>query len=41
MLQQWTYQAMVHELIGIDNNRVDLRGAPGKTRVNKWSHMHC
>jgi vacuolar protein sorting-associated protein 45 len=24
LLQQWTYQAMVHELIGIDNNRVDL-----------------
>lgn len=24
LLQQWTYQAMVHELIGIENNRVDL-----------------
>ncbi len=24
LLNQWTYQAMVHELMGIDNNRVDL-----------------
>ena len=29
LLNQWTYQAMVHELIGISNNRVDLRGRPG------------
>ena len=29
LLSQWTYQAMVHELIGISNNRVDLRGRPG------------
>ena len=29
LLNQWTYQAMVHELLGIDNNRVDLRGKPG------------
>jgi len=28
LLNQWTYQAMVHELVGINNNRVDLRGAP-------------
>ena len=28
LLNQWTYQAMVHELIGICNNRVDLRGRP-------------
>lgn len=26
---QWTYQAMVHELIGIKNNRVSLRDVPG------------
>ncbi|KAG2611537.1 vacuolar protein sorting-associated protein 45 homolog [Panicum virgatum] len=26
LLNQWTYQAMVHELIGIENNKVDLRG---------------
>ncbi|KAJ6799340.1 vacuolar protein sorting-associated protein 45-like protein [Iris pallida] len=25
LLNQWTYQAMVHELIGIQDNRVDLR----------------
>ena len=24
LLNQWTYQAMVHELLGIDNGRVDL-----------------
>eukprot|EP00047_Mylnosiga_fluctuans_P009905 m.13677 g.13677 ORF g.13677 m.13677 type:complete len:552 (+) comp2853_c0_seq1:1333-2988(+) len=29
LLNQWTYQAMVHELLGIRNNRVDLRSAPG------------
>mmetsp|Transcript_41103 Transcript_41103/g.36436 ORF Transcript_41103/g.36436 Transcript_41103/m.36436 type:complete len:162 (+) Transcript_41103:447-932(+) len=25
LLTQWTYQAMVHELLGIQNNRTDLR----------------
>lgn len=29
LLMQWTYQAMVHELITISNNRVDLRNVPG------------
>lgn len=28
LLSQWTYQAMVHELIGIDNGRVNLSEAP-------------
>tara|TARA_B110000208_G_scaffold3375_1_gene4495 strand:- start:534 stop:2006 length:1473 start_codon:yes stop_codon:yes gene_type:complete len=28
LLSQWTYQAMVHELIGLDNNRVDMTRAP-------------
>ncbi|KAJ1919324.1 vacuolar protein sorting-associated protein 45 [Tieghemiomyces parasiticus] len=28
LLNQWTYQAMVHELLGIDNGRVDLTGVP-------------
>ncbi|KAA1096514.1 vacuolar protein sorting-associated protein 45 [Puccinia graminis f. sp. tritici] len=28
LLTQWTYQAMVHEILGIDNGRVDLSGAP-------------
>jgi vacuolar protein sorting-associated protein 45 len=29
LLNQWTYQAMVHELIGIHTNRVSLEGVPG------------
>ncbi|CAH3109536.1 unnamed protein product [Porites lobata] len=29
LLNQWTYQAMVHELIGIRNNRVDMSRCPG------------
>lgn len=29
LLTQWTYQAMVHELIGIKNGRVDLSDVPG------------
>ncbi|KAH8431262.1 Sec1 family protein [Aspergillus melleus] len=28
LLTQWTYQAMVHELMGIHNGRVDLRDVP-------------
>ncbi|KAL7466730.1 hypothetical protein ACHAXS_007020 [Conticribra weissflogii] len=28
LLSQWTYQAMVHELLGLNNNRVSLRGVP-------------
>jgi len=29
LLTQWTYQAMVHDLIGMVNNRVDLKYVPG------------
>lgn len=29
LLLQWTYQAMVHELIGLETNRVDLSHIPG------------
>lgn len=29
LLSQWTYQAMVHELIGLENHRVSLASAPG------------
>lgn len=29
LLSQWTYQAMVHELLGLQYNRVDLRDVPG------------
>ena len=32
LLNKWTYQAMVHELLGIKNNRVDLSKAPGISR---------
>lgn len=28
LLSQWTYQAMVHELLGINNGRVDLSEVP-------------
>lgn len=28
ILNQWTYQAMVHELIGISNNRINLTNVP-------------
>lgn len=29
LLNQWTYQAMVHELLTINNNRVNLSNVPG------------
>lgn len=29
LLHQWTYQAMVHELLSINNNRVNLSNVPG------------
>jgi vacuolar protein sorting-associated protein 45 len=29
LLNQWTYQAQVHELLGIERNRVSLKGVPG------------
>ena len=29
LLTQWTYQAMVHELLGLNHNRVILKQAPG------------
>jgi hypothetical protein len=28
LLSQWTYQAMVHGMIGIQNGRVDLSNVP-------------
>jgi len=28
LLNQWTYQAMVHELLGIKNNRIDMSSVP-------------
>ncbi|GAQ85616.1 VPS45 vacuolar protein sorting 45 [Klebsormidium nitens] len=38
LLNQWTYQAMVHELIGLEDNRVDLgppTGAKAKTEAQQ------
>ncbi|ELT93726.1 hypothetical protein CAPTEDRAFT_126905 [Capitella teleta] len=32
LLNQWTYQAMVHELLGINNNRINLSSVPGVSR---------
>ncbi|OWF48430.1 vacuolar protein sorting-associated protein 45-like [Mizuhopecten yessoensis] len=32
LLNQWTYQAMVHELLGINNNRINLAHIPGVTK---------
>lgn len=32
LLTQWTYQAMVHELLGISNNRVNLSHVPDVTK---------
>ena len=29
LLSQWTFQAMVHQLIGINNNQVSLARVPG------------
>jgi hypothetical protein len=34
LLNQWTYQAMVHELIGLNNNRIDLSHLPGIKKDN-------
>ncbi|XP_065836876.1 vacuolar protein sorting-associated protein 45-like [Oscarella lobularis] len=32
LLNQWSYQAMVHELLGISNNRVDMSGVQGLSK---------
>ena len=32
LLSQWTYQAMVHELLGLNNSRVILRGVPNVSK---------
>lgn len=29
LLNQWTYQAMLHELLGMENNRIDMSKVPG------------
>lgn len=35
LLNQWTYQAMVHELLTINNNRVDMAGIDGAPKDMK------
>ncbi|XP_075867482.1 vacuolar protein sorting-associated protein 45 [Nelusetta ayraudi] len=32
LLNQWSYQAMVHELLGLNNNRIDLSKVAGVSR---------
>jgi vacuolar protein sorting-associated protein 45 len=45
-LTQWTYQAMVHELMGIKNGRVDLSHVPDvrnelKVRITHQTRYLC
>lgn len=39
LLTQWTYQAMVHELLGIRNGRVDLSDVPDVRPELKVSYL--
>ena len=32
LLTQYTYQAMIHELLGLNNNRCSLKGAPNVSK---------
>lgn len=41
LLSQWTYQAMVHELIGIDNGRISLAEAADVREEMKVCCMFC
>ena len=41
LLTQWTYQAMVHELLGLNNNRVLLKGAPNITKDLEEVVLSC
>ncbi len=41
LLLQWTYQAMVHELIGLETNRVDLSHIPGVGDAQSDHVKHC
>ena len=40
LLNQWTYEAMVHELIGINNNRVTLENVPSDGQKNLVLNAH-
>ena len=37
LLLQWTYQAMVHELVGMSDNRVNLQHVPGVRTQSSFS----
>ena len=41
LLNQWTYQAMVHELLSINNHRVDLSKAQGIKKEMQVSVCVC
>lgn len=41
LLTQWTYQAMVHELIGLDDNRVNLSNAKGIKKDMREVVLSC
>ena len=41
LLNQWTYQAMIHELLGIHRNRVDLKHVPSLSDEMKEVVLSC
>lgn len=41
LLNQWTYQAMCHELIGLEKNRMDMRKVPGVKKEFEEVVMSC
>ena len=41
LLNQWTYQAMCHELIGLEKNRMDLRKSPGVKKEFEEIVLSC
>ena len=41
LLTQWTYQAMVHELLGLHYNRVSLKGTPAATKDLEEVVLSC
>jgi len=41
LLNQWTYQAMCHEMIGLEKNRMDLRRSPGVKKEFEEVVMSC
>ena len=41
LLSQWTYQAMVHQLLGLHGNRVSLKGRPNVVKDNEEVVLSC